>query len=75
MKSKEQTTHRKLSLAVPVIALVEEVFFDTARAKPQYGAVSHLVTELLRDWLTRQEIITLADAERVRLQRARSTNV
>lgn len=69
-RSPEQTVYRKLSLSASTIALVEEVFFDPARGKPRYGAVSRLVSEKLREWLEENGIHTLTDAARVRDLRA-----
>lgn len=41
---------KKLSLPSDLVASVEAKLFDPTRAKPVYGGLSGLVTELLEKW-------------------------
>ena len=48
------TMRKRVHLSEPLVAKVELLLLDPLKEKPRYGAFSHLVEELLADWLKKQ---------------------
>lgn len=49
-------SHKEISVSVPALLLarLDLHFYDPALDKPEYGARSRLITELLTEWLEKQ---------------------
>lgn len=69
-RRKTQTTRRKYSIDVQIIAIAEELMLDPARQSARYGSVSGLIERLLRDEYRRLGIKTVDDARAFRLRTA-----
>ena len=46
-----KTVEVKLTLPIEVASDLELLLFDPVRGKIEYGARSHLITDLLRGWI------------------------
>lgn len=54
-RNKEKFEAVCISLPIEVIARVRLLLFDPVSKRTRYGALSNLITNLLRDWISRME--------------------
>jgi len=54
-RNKEKFEAVCISIPIEVIARVRLLLFNPVTQRTRYGALSNLITNLLRDWLSRME--------------------